>query len=88
MDNLCESLALYQRASSPVNKQTGDCQWIVHGAIVTNRYLVHLDPSTEGLPLLFPVRDGPPSLSPVSQTGGTVQTGTGVVPGVKGGVLL
>lgn len=31
----------------PGNKRTGDLQWrIVHGAIATNRYLVHLDPNT------------------------------------------
>ncbi len=30
----------------PVNKRTGDLQWrIVHGAIATNRYVVHLNPS-------------------------------------------
>nr|XP_040053522.1 uncharacterized protein zgc:113625 isoform X1 [Gasterosteus aculeatus aculeatus] len=30
---------------SPVDKRTGDLQWrIVHGAIATNRYLVHLNP--------------------------------------------
>ena len=31
----------------PVDKRTGDLQWrIVHGAIATNRYLVHLNPDT------------------------------------------
>ena len=31
----------------PGNKRAGDLQWrIVHGAISTNRYLVHLDPNT------------------------------------------
>ncbi|TWW77693.1 Transposon TX1 uncharacterized 149 kDa protein ORF 2 [Takifugu flavidus] len=36
----------------PVDKRTGDLQWrIVHGAVATNRYLVHLDPSTgDGCP--------------------------------------
>lgn len=36
----------------PVDKRTGDLQWrIVHGAIATNRYLVHLDPgSGDGCP--------------------------------------
>ncbi|KAK0148421.1 Transposon TX1 uncharacterized protein [Merluccius polli] len=36
----------------PVNKRTGDLQWrIVHGAIATNRYLVHIDPNTgDGCP--------------------------------------
>ncbi len=30
----------------PVNKRTGDLQWrIVHGAVATNRYVVHLNPS-------------------------------------------
>lgn len=29
----------------PVDKRTGDLQWrVVHGAIATNKYLVHLDP--------------------------------------------
>ncbi|XP_075968244.1 adhesion G-protein coupled receptor G6 [Anarhichas minor] len=31
----------------PADKRTGDLQWrIVHGAIATNRYLVHLDPGS------------------------------------------
>ena len=36
----------------PVDKRTGDLQWrMVHGAIATNRYLVHLDPSAgDGCP--------------------------------------
>ena len=36
----------------PVDKRTGDLQWrIVHGAIATYRYLVHLDPGTgDGCP--------------------------------------
>lgn len=30
----------------PIDKRTGDLQWrIVHGAIATNRYVVHIDPS-------------------------------------------
>lgn len=35
--------SLYKR---PIDKRTGDFQWrIVHGAIATNRYVVHIDPS-------------------------------------------
>ena len=36
----------------PVDKRTGELQWrIVHGAIATNRYLVHLNPGTgDGCP--------------------------------------
>lgn len=36
----------------PIDKRTGNLQWrIVHGAIATNRHLVHLDPSIgEGCP--------------------------------------
>ncbi len=35
--------SLYKR---PIDKRTGDLQWrIVHGAIATNRYVVHIDPS-------------------------------------------
>lgn len=35
--------SLYKR---PNDKRTGDLQWrIVHGAIATNRYVVHIDPS-------------------------------------------
>ncbi len=35
--------SLYKR---PIDKRTGDLQWrIIHGAIATNRHVVHLDPS-------------------------------------------
>ena len=36
----------------PIDKRSGDLQWrILHGAIATNRYLAHVDPSTGGAAL-------------------------------------
>ncbi|TWW77612.1 Transposon TX1 uncharacterized 149 kDa protein ORF 2 [Takifugu flavidus] len=65
----------------PVDKRTGDLQWrIVHGAIATNRYLVHLDPSTgDGCPFCSQSETIYHPLRPVSQTGGAVWTATEVV---------
>lgn len=42
--------SLYKR---PIDKRTGDLQWrIVHGAVATNRHVVHLNPSV-GMGCLF-----------------------------------
>ncbi len=43
--------SLYKRQ---IDKRTGDLQWrIVHGAIATNRHVVHFNPSVGVLSLLF-----------------------------------
>ncbi len=45
--------SLYKR---PIDKRTGDLQWrIVHGAIATNRHVVHLNPNV-GVGCLFALK--------------------------------